>query len=62
MNTSADMCGQADKLTEPFLLEVVAQVIGLGCTDVHVPHDQGVFLRVDKLPQMLGQLGEGLIS
>ena len=61
MNTSADMGGQGDKLAEPFLLEVVAQGIGLGCTDVDVSDDQGVLFGVDHLLQMLGQLGEGLI-
>ena len=62
MNTSANMCRQGYKLTEPFLLEEVAQVIFLGGTDIDVSHNQGVLLGVDELPQMPGQLGEGLIS
>ena len=56
------MCRQGYKLTEPFLLEEVAQVIFLGGTDIDVSHNQGVLLGVDELPQMPGQLGEGLIS
>ena len=50
MNTSANMCRQGYKLTEPFLLEEVAQFIFLGGTDIDVSHNQGVFSRVDELP------------
>ena len=39
MNTSTDVCGQGDKLTEFFLLEKVAKVIFLGGADVHVSHN-----------------------
>ena len=45
------MCGQGHKLTEPFLLEVFAQVIGPGGTDVDVSYDQGVLFRVDDILQ-----------
>ena len=61
MYTSADMCWHGDKLSEPFLLEEVAQLIVFGRTDVEVSHNQGVLVRVDALPQMVGHLGEGLI-
>ena len=55
------MCWHGDKLSEPFLLEEVAQLIVFGRTDVEVSHNQGVLVRVDALPQMVGHLGEGLI-
>ena len=61
MNTSTDVGWQSDELMESFLLEVVAKVVGLGGAYVDVSHDQGVFLWVDKLPQMLGQSEEGLV-
>ena len=54
------MCWHGDKLSEPFLLEEVAQLIILSSTDVKVSHDQGVLVRVDALPQMVDHLGEGL--
>ena len=61
MNTSTDMCGQGDKLTEPFLLEVVAHDVVLGGADVEVSNDQGVLARVDALPQMVDHLGKRFI-
>ena len=54
MNTSADMCGQTDKLAESFLLQEVAKFIVLRGAHVDVPHYQCVLLRVDELPQMPG--------
>jgi len=60
-DTSTDVGWQSDELMESFLLEVVAKVVGLGGAYVDVSHDQGVFLWVDKLPQMLGQSEEGLV-
>ena len=61
MNTSTDMCGQRDKLTEPLLLEVVAHDVVLGGADVEVSNDQGVLARVDALPQMVDHLGKRFI-
>ena len=49
------MCRQGYKLTEPFLLEELAQVIFLGGTDIDISHNQGVLLGVDELPQMLSR-------
>ena len=61
MNTSTDVCGQVDKLTESLVLKVVAQVIFLGGADVDIPHNQGVLFGVNDMLQMLAQSGEGLI-
>ena len=61
MNTSTDVCGQGDKLTEFFPLEEVAQVIFLGGADVNVSNNQGVLFGVNVILQLLGQSGEGLV-
>ena len=49
-----------DKLAESFFLQEVAKFVVLGGAHVDVSHYQGILLRVDELPQMLSQLGEGL--
>ena len=54
INTSSDVGGQGDKLTETLPLEVLAELVLLMGTIVYVPDHHGVPRRVDKVPQMVG--------
>ena len=47
-------------MAESFFLQEVPKFVVLGGAHVDVSHYQGILLRVDELPQMLSQFGEGL--
>ena len=55
INTSSDVGGQGDKLTETLPLEVLAELVLLMGTIVYVPDHHGAPRRVDKVPQMVGR-------
>ena len=61
INTSSDVGGQGDKLTETLPLEVLAELVLLMGTIVYVPDHHGVPRRVDKVPQMVGRSVQWLL-
>ena len=61
INTSSDVGGQGDKLSEAFPHEVPAEVVFFVRAIVDVPYHHSVFVRVDKIPQMVGCSEQGFL-
>ena len=61
INTSSDVGGQDDKLSETLSGEVLAELVLLVCVVVEVPYHQGVLLGVDVVLQEMNCPEQGLL-
>ena len=60
INTSTDVGGQGDKLSEALLFKVLAELVLLVGVIVEVPYHQGVLLGVDEVLQEMNCPEQGL--